>query len=162
MNGIQEIAKQYITHTQYCSLNRVNGAEGDFCSCSIRQRRANLVQDLQTLLDKERLDAWKAASKHEQYKFDVEKDKQYSEMASDINAKLNKQYRGELQEMQRQKNKVMAINIMLTKKQCADELEEELCMLSWVDAYDLGMAKDCIRDSKKYKNNLIKKWRENR
>lgn len=42
---------------------------------------------------------------------------------SQVNVELNKVYRGELQEMQRQKNKVMAINIQRTKNQCADKLE---------------------------------------
>lgn len=51
-------------------------------------------------------------------------DKQYLKMAHDINLKLNKVYRSDLQEMQEQKNRVMAINIKRTKEQCAYELEE--------------------------------------
>ena len=45
------------------------------------------------------------------------------------------------------------------KSQCADELEEEMCMLRWAENYDMEDAKVCIEDHQKFIDNLIKKWK---
>lgn len=66
-----------------------------------------------------------------------------------INADLNKHYRGELQEMQRSKNKVLKVNLSRVKARCADDLKavrEKFVDVNFYDDEEL--------------DKLDKKWRK--
>lgn len=48
----QELAKKYTFHKQNCSLNNCaldSDPQNDYCSCGIRERRADLAVDIENL-----------------------------------------------------------------------------------------------------------------